>query len=264
MITPCVEWETWDVAARDGERLVVHTWAPPGGSDCAVVPLHGGASHAGWFEPLGRALARRGIATHAPDRRGSGRLRGLPLPSDPEVWIDDLLRVLAAVRGRSGYVCLVPWCFGVKLGVPAVGDGDAVDQLLLLAPAFGFAADVADRAAARLSLTDATPLPAGDDRFVESEAGRAFLAADALRWTALPPAFRALSARLNAMMLAQLSRVSAPLTAIFPTRDRVTDGKAGRRLMAELGHPSRSIDGSHCFFLEQPDAAADLLRDLLL
>jgi pimeloyl-ACP methyl ester carboxylesterase len=180
------------------------------------------------------------------------------------VWIDDLLRVLAAVRARSAHVCLAPWCFGVKLGVPAVGDGDAVDQLLLLAPPFGLHADVAQAAASRLSVADAVPLPAGDDRFVETDAGRAFLAADALRWSALPSAFRALSARLNAMMLAQLPRVTAPLTAFFPTRDRVTDGKAGRRLMAELGHPARSIDGSHCFFLEQPDAAADLVGGAIL
>jgi pimeloyl-ACP methyl ester carboxylesterase len=65
------------------------------------------------------------------------------------------------------------------------------------------------------------------------------------------------------MMLCELPRVTAPLTAVFASRDRIADVKAGRRLMAELGHPARSIDGSHSFFLEDPEAAAAMIHDIL-
>ena len=262
--TARIESRTWEIAAGDGEALMVHSWRPRDGCDWAFVPLHGDCSHAGWFEPLGRALARRGIATHAPDRRGSGRLRQLGLPASPSVWIDDLRRVVAAVRRQTRHVCLAPWCFGVKLGVPAVGDGCAIDHLLLLAPAFAFSARIAEGIASGLAAGSEMPLPASDEDFVERPAGRAFLAADPLRWRALPRSFRMLSDRLSALMLAQLPRVSAPVTGVFASRDRITDCEVGRQMLVDLGHPARTIEGSHSFFLEDPESAADLVREILI
>ena len=259
-----IESTTWEIAGSDGAALLVHSWRPKNGGDWAFVPLHGATSHAGWFAPLGRALARRGIATYAPDRRGSGRLRQLELPAAPEVWIDDLKRVVTAVRARVGRVCLAPWCFGVKLGVPAISNGCSVDHLLLLAPAFAFSEKVAEGMAAGVAAAGShAPLPADDDDFVEGSAGRAFLAADALRWRTMPRAFRMLSDRLNHMMRAQLPSVTAPITGVFASRDRITDSSTGRQLLADLGHPAHSIDGSHSFFLEDPERTADLVREIL-
>jgi alpha-beta hydrolase superfamily lysophospholipase len=263
MIAHRVESRTWEVAASDGHALLVHSWRPCDASDWSIVLLHGAASHAGWFESFGRALARRGIATHAPDRRGSGRLRELELPASPEVWIDDLRRVVTAVRARAGRVCLAPWCFGARLGVPAMGDRCAVDHLLLLAPAFAFTGHFADGSTPGLAVGSEVPLAASDEYFVEKPSGRAFMAADALRWRTMPRAFRPLSDRLNSMMMSQLPRLTAPVTGVFASRDRITDCRIGREILTDLGHPAHSIEGSHSFFLEDPESAAALIRQIL-
>ncbi|HKE14858.1 MAG TPA: alpha/beta fold hydrolase [Kofleriaceae bacterium] len=260
-----VESTTWEIAGADGAALMVHSWLPRGGADWAIVAIHGATSHAGWFAPLGRALARRGIATHAPDRRGSGRLRQLELPAAPEVWIDDLRRVVKAVRARGKRVCLAPWSFGVKLGVPAIRSGCEVDHLLLLAPAFVFSARVADQLAAGVSAAGShAPLPASDEDFVEASAARAFLAADALRWRTMPKAFRMLSDRLNLMMRDQLPQLDTRITGVFASRDRITDSESGREILADLGHEALSVDGGHSFFLDDPEGAAKLIRELLV
>jgi alpha-beta hydrolase superfamily lysophospholipase len=256
-----IKTTTWEIAGGDGAALLVHSWVPSSGGDWALVPIHGATSHAGWFAPLGRALARRGIATHAPDRRGSGRLRQLELPAAPEVWIDDLRRVVRAVRRQGKRVCLAPWCLGVELGIAAL-DSCPVDHLLLLAPAFAFTPSVAQGLAAVAAGSHA-PLPATDEDFVEGSAGRAFVAADLLRWRTVPRTFRMLSERLNPMMRAQLPRVTAPVTGVFASRDRITDSDAGRALLNGLGHPAHSIEGSHSFFLDDPDGAADLIYRIL-
>ena len=259
-----VESRTWEIAGADGAALMVHSWLPRGGGDWAIVAIHGATSHAGWFAPLGRALARRGIATHAPDRRGSGRLRQLELPAAPEVWIDDLMRVVKAVRARGSRVCLAPWSFAVKLGVPAIQSGCEVDHLLLLAPAFVFTAKVAGTLASGVAAAGShAPLPAADEDFVEGSAARAFLAADALRWRTMPKAFRMLSDRLNLMMRAQLPQLDMPVTGVFASRDRIADSDGGREILAELGHTALSIEGGHSFFLDDPEQAADLIRQVL-
>jgi pimeloyl-ACP methyl ester carboxylesterase len=72
-----------------------------------------------------------------------------------------------------------------------------------------------------------------------------------------------LSERLNPMMRAHLPRVTAPVTGVFASRDRITDGDAGRALLAGLGHPAHSIEGSHSFFLDDPEGAADLIHRIL-
>jgi pimeloyl-ACP methyl ester carboxylesterase len=259
-----VESRTWEIAGADGAALMVHSWLPRGGVDWAIVAIHGATSHAGWFAPLGRALARRGIATHAPDRRGSGRLRQLELPAAPEVWIDDLTRVVKAVRARGSRVCLAPWSFAVKLGVPAIKGGCDVSHLLLLAPTFVFTTRVADSLAAGVAAAGShAPLPASDEDFVEGSAARAFLAADALRWRTMPKAFRMLSDRLNHMMCAQLPQIDTPITGVFASRDRIADSESGREILAKLGHTAFSIEGGHSFFLDDPEQAAELIRRIL-
>jgi alpha-beta hydrolase superfamily lysophospholipase len=260
------ESTTWELAGGDGAALMVHSWQPRGGPGAAwsVVALHGAVSHAGWFAPLGRALARRGIAVHAPDRRGSGRLRQLELPAAPEVFLDDLRRVVRAVRARGSRVCLAPWCLGAQLGIPALGDACPVDHLLLLAPALALSAKVAgDLAAGVRAAGSHLSLPASDEDFVEGSAGRAFLAADPLRWRSVPRTFRMVTDRLDQMMRAQLPRVTSPVTGLFATRDRITDSTAGSGLLSDLGHRAVSVDGSHSFFLDDPDGSADLIRGLL-
>ena len=260
-----IEATTWEIAGSDGAALMVHSWQPrSAGGEWAVIAVHGAVSHAGWFAPLGRALARRGVATYAPDRRGSGRLRQLELPARPEVLLDDLRRVVKAVRARGRRICLAPWCFGVQLAVPAVDSGCEVDRMLLLAPAFALSARVAESVAAGLAAAGShMPVPASDDDFVEGSAGRAFLAADQLRWRTVPRTFRMLSDRLDLMMRARLPRVTAPVTGVFATRDRITDSASGTAFLADVGHPALSIEGSHSFFLDDPERSAEFIHHVL-
>jgi alpha-beta hydrolase superfamily lysophospholipase len=62
--------------ASDGAPLFVHRWLPEGHSSnirSALHLVHGMAEHGARYEPLARALTRRGIAVYAPDLRGHGR-----------------------------------------------------------------------------------------------------------------------------------------------------------------------------------------------
>ena len=62
--------------ASDGAPLFVHRWLPegkPGEIRFVVHLIHGMAEHGARYEPLARALTRRGIAVYVADLRGHGR-----------------------------------------------------------------------------------------------------------------------------------------------------------------------------------------------
>src|SRR5687767_7553773 len=166
-----------EVEARDGSRLPVHRWRPPG-ARIGVVAIHGATSHGRWFATLAEAFARRGIATYAPDRRGSGDALSLGLPETPAVWVDDLQRTLTAIARDVDEVVLAPWCFAAKLVVPALAAGAPAQRVVFLAPAFYFSPEVGRGFEAALAKADEFPVPAPDDAFVAAPHSLAFLASD--------------------------------------------------------------------------------------
>ena len=255
-------YDRLDVQAADGARLPVHRWRPPG-VRIAIVALHGATSHGGWFATLAQALGARGIATYAPDRRGSGLVRALGLPDQQAVWVDDLRRVLDEVARETDEVVLAPWCFGVKLAVPALAGTTPVRRLLAIAPAFFFSKEVGGGFQAALARGDEFPVPAPDDAFVSAPHSLAFMASDPLRWRQMTRKFTELSKALLAETSAALPDLALPMAAVFASGDRIVDNERGRELAAQHGIAATVIDGSHGFFLDDPERAAGLLEPLV-
>lgn len=246
----------------DGAELPVHRWRPSG-ARLAMVALHGATSHGGWFATLAEALGKRGIATYAPDRRGSGHARALGLPEAQATWVDDLHRVLDAIAHEAGEVVLAPWCFAAKLAVPALAAGAPAARLVFLTPAFYFSRDVSGGFERSLARGDEFPVPAPDDAFVAAPHSLAFMASDPLRWRTMTRKFTELSRALLGETLAALPKLAVPMQAVFATGDRIVDLERGRELTAKHHIPTRAIDGSHGFFLDDPERAAELLEPLL-
>src|SRR4051794_21782947 len=98
-------------------------WRPTGAPRGIVVLVHGLQSHAGWFLDAGVALAARGLAVYAPDRRGSGRsLSARGDIGDYRAWFEDLEEVVRAARAdhSEAEVHLVGHCFGANLALGVV------------------------------------------------------------------------------------------------------------------------------------------------
>ncbi|MEO8700892.1 MAG: alpha/beta fold hydrolase [Kofleriaceae bacterium] len=256
--------DRFDVAADDGARLNVHRWRPSN-ARIAVVTLHGATSHGGWFATLADAFAARGIATYAPDRRGSGAVRALGLPETPAIWVDDLHRTLTAIASEPGIdeVVVAPWCFAAKLAVPALAAGAPATRMVFLAPAFAFSPAVSAGFAQALARADEFAVPAPDDAFVSAPHSLEFLATDPLRWRTMTRKFTELSRALLAETREVMPRIAAPMTAVFASGDRIADNQLGAEFAAQHGVTSRVIDGSHGFFMDDPARAAELLEPLV-
>jgi alpha-beta hydrolase superfamily lysophospholipase len=252
-----------EIAAADGARLFVHRWRPETRARVGVVALHGATSHGGWFATLAEAFARRGIATYAPDRRGSGRTRELGLPDSPGVWVDDLQRTLAAIEREVDEVVVAPWCFAAKLAVPALASAKRPTRLVFLAPAFFFSPDVAAGFAQALARSDEFPVPAPDDAFVAAPHSLQFLATDPLRWRTMTKKFTELSKALMAETREVLPRLPISSTAVFASGDRIADNVEGKPFAERHGIPTHVIEGSHGFFMDDPERAAELLEPLV-
>lgn len=260
---PSISTDILHVRAADGADLPVHRWRPAEGTGPAVVAIHGAGSHGAWFATFGEALARRGVTLYVPDRRGSGLARGLAEPDSPEVWIDDLRRVLAALTALGAPVTVAPWCFGAKLAIPALEGTAGIDRILLLAPAFGFHPEGAARLKAGIESGPEFPYPVPLEDFADSEHARAFIDADPLRWLTMTRHFAAMSRALFARTREVLPTLRQPVVAVFAARDLLVDNEGGRAMVAALGHECRTIDASHTFFLDDPEGSADLLVSLL-
>jgi len=257
-----ISYDRFDVEASDEAALPVHRWRPAAPRS-AVIALHGATSHGGWFATLAAALGARGVATYAPDRRGSGLVRALGLPADPMTWVDDLRRVIAMVARENEHVVLLPWCFAAKLAVPALAGNTHVRRMVLVAPAFFFSRAVASGFEQALARGNEFPVPSPDDAFVSAPHALAFLASDPLRWRTMTRAFTELSRALLAETRAALPQLAVPTTAVFASGDRIVDNDQGKALVEQHRISARVIEGSHGFFLDDPSRAADLLEPML-
>tara|TARA_R110002124_G_scaffold38253_7_gene121600 strand:- start:59052 stop:60077 length:1026 start_codon:yes stop_codon:yes gene_type:complete len=87
----------WFVA-RDGIRMTVRSWKPPGTVKAVIVALHGFNDYSNFFAEPGAWLADRGIASYAYDQRGFGDGVGIGLWAGIETYAHDLADFTALVR----------------------------------------------------------------------------------------------------------------------------------------------------------------------
>src|SRR5687767_14534269 len=126
---------------RPGDvTLALHAWIPAEPA-AALLYVHGIQSHAGWLFETGPALAARGVALYALDRRGSGRSGGERGDARSfRDWLDDYAHAARHVRERHARIPLtiLGQSMGGSIVAGLIADGRAPrDAVILCAPALG-------------------------------------------------------------------------------------------------------------------------------
>ena len=130
----------WFVA-RDGIRMTVRSWKPPGPAKAVVVALHGFNDYSNFFAEPGAWLADHGVASYAYDQRGFGDGIGIGLWAGTNAYVHDLADFTALVRRTHPGVPV--YVLGESMGgavalVAGAGPAETrpkADGMILAAPA---------------------------------------------------------------------------------------------------------------------------------
>jgi len=123
----------------DGLELPLRAWLPYGGPPRAILlTLHGFNDYTNAFDPLGSALAPRGVAVYAYDQRGFGAGENLGIWAGSRTMAADLRA--AAARLREDHPGVPLYVLGESMGGAVVLAAEAAeplgaDGLILSAPA---------------------------------------------------------------------------------------------------------------------------------
>ncbi|MEO6951018.1 MAG: alpha/beta fold hydrolase [Polyangia bacterium] len=242
------------------EAAALHIRDVPGARH-SIVLIHGVMSHAGWLEPLAEALAERGIASVAVDRRGSGRATSLVGTAEPNHWLHDIRVAQAHLRSKGHRVALLGWCWGARLALVSASI-DPPDQIFLAAPGLAMAPQIRARAAALAAGTeDPVALPFDVDVFSSDPEVTQRIRADELAWRTQPRSFLAPSRGLLDRAISVLPGLSVPITTLLADSDRIVDNATVERLLAP--RQIVRLPGEHALVLEAPALLADRLVSLL-
>jgi alpha-beta hydrolase superfamily lysophospholipase len=243
------------VRAHDGIELPVRAWGRGDGLERGVVALHGVATHAGWFDQVADEFARRGIATYAPDRRGSGRAEGLPGWADASTLARDVQSVVEFVAARHRRVVLLCWCWGTLPGLTAAGEGLGVEGLILAAPSVASSQLVTQRFETNLAHAGkgaaAIGLPfdaASEFSEVPDVCERA--RDDPLMWRELPRPFLSAYGELLQSARQSVGTIRYPMHVILAKNDLLTDRDATLDFFRT--QTVQEFEGGHAILQERP------------
>lgn len=257
-----------------GVRLFYRSWSPPGGSDAAVLLVHGLGDHSGRWASTAEALASAGLAVHAPDLRGHGRSRGRRghAASFDHLLRDlDRLRRAAAPVASDGGVVLVGHSLGglVVLRHLQLFPSPAVAGAVAVAPFVRLRADVPDWKLALGRAADRwLPGLTLDSEMDEELILRRPEARERRRRD--PLVHRRISARLwgemqrAAARLDEPPRIGRPVLLQVPGGDRVVESGAVRSLAGRLTPAAdvRSYPEAYHDLYHEPEAP-EALEDAL-
>lgn len=252
-----------DLIFADGHARATRVWEPASGGRAGrgrFLLLHGMESHSGWFEALGTALAARGFAASAYDRRGfgaSGGARGdLPRAEDALAELH-LAGTALCQDGEPCHVAGMSWG-----GLTAALYGAA--SVTLLAPALFptrrlAALDYLKVAASVAHLRSAVALPLTPSDFTKNPEKQAFVAADPGRVTRVTARFLLATWRLQRAARA-FGGGAAVKALLLAGDDAMIDNARTRRFAGERGFTVDTLPGAaHSLVLEGPDWVADRL-----
>jgi alpha-beta hydrolase superfamily lysophospholipase len=234
-------------AGADGTPLVMRVWRPER-PRAALIYLHGIQSHSRWYEASSRRLAGSGVAVYQVERRGSGmdtaHERGHV--DRAEVWLRDVTLAAEQARDETGVapVHLMGVSWGGKLAVAcAAARPDLYKSLILAAPGIVPRVDVylatKVRVAKCLALgrpLERFPIPLDDPHlFTENPERIRYIAEDPLSLREVTARFLYESRCLDRMVRRAAGEVRMPVFLALAERDRITDNRATRALVARLG-----------------------------
>ena len=257
-------------AGADGTPLVMRIWRPPALAGpgapgpvptrplrAALVYLHGIQSHSGWYETSSRRLAESGVTVFQIERRGSGadaaHERGHV--DRAEVWLCDVALAAERARDETGVagVHLLGVSWGGKLAVAcAAARPDLYRSLLLASPGLCPRVDLALLAKVRVAKCLALgrdrerfPIPLADPHlFTENPERIRYIAEDPLSLREVTARFLYESRRLDRMVRRAAGEVRMPVFLALAERDRITDNRATRALVAHLGPNPNGAGGA--------------------
>jgi len=259
-------------------RLSYRAWGPPSAVDC-FIQLHGIESHSEWFEPIGEQLARRGFATYALDRLGSGRSEGRRGDIDKgRIWVEHVHHFVAWVRAqhRPRTLHLVGSCWGGKLAVRFVLDRPgAVDSLVLLSPALRVRVDLtpwAKFAVAWALVNDPTrtfPIPiARDNLFTRDPLALEYIRMDRLRLRRVTARLLWATRVMDWANLRGIDELSLPVLTLLAHDDEIVDVPGVAGLLRRARAPRLRIEvlpeARHSLEFASPERVADAVARWLL
>ena len=121
----------WQVLLPDGDRLVLHDFAPrgwrPGGRIALLVHGLGGSHRSGSVRRLAAALLPHGLRVACLDLRGAGRGAGLARRTYTGACSDDVRAALVALHGRepASPLVLVGFSLGGNVALKLAGEAAA-------------------------------------------------------------------------------------------------------------------------------------------
>lgn len=242
------------VRARNGERLPVRIWAPPGRPRRAVVALHGMVTHSGWFALLGELLAAQGVAVVAPDRRGNGLAIRLSEVGNVELLLSDVDQVVQLGRELCGDVTLFSWCGSANFAVLAAARAP-IQRFVMASPGLVPREEMAARFRSARPVDGHLPLhfdPAAD--FTDDEATRRMIRADPLYLRRIRLPLREAWRQLNPQARQALPGLPVPAACVLTRTDRMIDIARTAELCAGL--PLTWAEGGHGFVVEPAGARA--------
>lgn len=243
-----------------GHVLPVRKWRPAGSFSQAIVALHGTVSHSGWFDGMGHALARRGVALFASDRRGSGLARELPGLGDPNLWIQDAVDLVSRARQEAEQVTLFAWSAGARTALAGIGAGKIkADRLILAAPMLAFS-EYLEKGVAKLATQRLVEYPLPFDPIGDmspNPAIQAFIKNDPLWWRTLPLAFIVPEQGIFNQALAAIETLKTPMLCLLAEGDGLLNNDKIAELLVRFD--VRRLPGAHALILEEPDAIADTI-----
>jgi alpha-beta hydrolase superfamily lysophospholipase len=231
-----------------------------------IFAVHGIESHAGWFEPLARALEARGVALIAVDRAGSGR-DARPRGDTPGLatWLDEVERG-AMATGKKVHLLGHSWGARLALAATLERRASAFASLVLLTPGIFAApdlprpdqADVLD--AMRRGGSQTFPIGIPDVRFSRAPSVLEYLARDPHRLREVTARFLLEDARLG-RSLAAAREFAVPTRLLLAENDAIVDEARTRAWFHAMGGKDIEVfaGAGHLVLLEQTEALAERL-----
>ncbi len=253
--------EARTITASDGYPLCCRFWRPKSTNVVGrILLLHGIQSHAGWYESLARTLARCGIETAMPDRRGSGANesdRGHA--RSPGQLLDDIDAVYRSWRESSGDSSFGPVLGGIswggKLAVASLATRpDQWSGLALIAPGLfakvrpPFATQIRIAAASIVRPQKKFPIPLADPAlFTTDPQWQRFIATDETTLHEASARFFVTSRIFDLRLRRYARRISCPVLLQLAEADRIVNNLKTRAYV-------NALHGTQAKIIEYPGA----------